>query len=1284
MKIFLLPNAIKRPTLLLFAILVVNQTQAQKRHWKELINDPSVSYFEAKKAFDDDEKVREKIIKKAERRARWGLISEAKAEAIEEQIEEEEVHFYRYAKFMKKSMDADGKYDHSNTIKEYEKFLAAQPKSNLRIAATPKWNNIGPLDLPTIPVSVGGLNLRGIGRIATIEFHPTNPNIIYAGSAGTTGSFGGIITDVIGGGGVWKSIDAGKTWIPLTDNQKNMNVMDITIDPGNPETVYAIWADGSGVWKSVDGGKNWVNIIIPNNEKPYFGQSQTKSFSEVIVDPKNSQHLVVSSGNGVFITNDGGANWAKSTTADAADTKFNGINDIEVKPGDANIVYAMNLEGFLYKSIDGGKTFTKNTTLTQFAQGSAWRITKIAVSANAPTSVFIAGGNEFDGKFMGIVRSDNEGATFSVIRAYGQALGNGQTQEELRSFIRNFAFSVAPYNENLMAFGAVRLNRSTDGGKTFQYIGQNLHADVTDIKFQPSAQRFLAACDGGLFEIQPNAVTPSQSLALNLNTGMATTQIDHIDVSPLKANTFVIGTQDNGTIKYEDGKWSKIQSGDGLQTRFDPKDPNLIWTNFLFDVIQIWKISGTTPSIVTPPSRPNGRNLNIDAGVLFDFEPISGNIYVSATNTFSRSADGGTTWEVLSRLPEDPKFVSALNFNERFTDFAIAPSDPLIIYAITEKGFGQNDPNAETRIRRSEDGGKTWTNGILGSFGNLTIHPTNPKTLWFTFLGLLLKSTDGAEKFTGVTGNLPQIPKFAMRYHTGTNDGIYVGTAIGVYYKDNSMPNWVLWGEGLPGTLVTDLKIDNQRSKIIAGTYGRGLWEADLAQKNGAVTSIVHTFDKKCAGETGSLNFSIVGKQLAGADTYIAELSDANGSFSNFLNIGKGTSSPMQVTLPSNAIGNGYKIRISHNGEVSEVFSTTFIIQGKAAAALSTATPIITIGNEAKLTLTFTGSAPYNYTLSDGKTGNATQSPIDVVVKPDKTTTYTIQSVNNACGAGTVSGSVVITVQAAPVLSISDAKFNGNTCLGSNVQVGFTQSNFPTNSEYLALLSDNKGDFTKAVELLKTKETLFNVVIPANTAVGSGYKIRIASVSNPDKFAETAAFAVSEKATATLSTTTPSITIGNEAKLTLTFTGSPSFNYLLSDGSKGDVSQNTVDVVIKPDKTTTYSIQTVSNACGAGAVSGSVEIKVETILSVNPINNQNIVTVYPNPTESRLKIDLKSLKTASNPAIIELFDMKGSSVRRIESSESSASLDIEDLGGGVYFLKIKSGKYVSTHKIIKR
>ena len=452
-----------------------------------------------------------------------------------------------------------------------------------------------------------------------------------------------------------------------------------------------------------------------------------------------------------------------------------------------------------------------------------------------------------------------------------------------------------------------------------------------------------------------------------------------------------------------------------------------------------------------------------------------------------------------------------------------------------------------------------------------------------------------------------------------------------------------------------------------------------LSVKAGAIAKTSY-----CPNTQITVPFTVDGAATTSTQ-YTIQLSDNQGNnFKNLTTTVSGTN--LNATIPAGtAAGSGYKIKVVSASPASESVSpTSLTVEALPTASIATATPNITAGNEAKLTLTFTGSAPHSYTLSDGKTGNATQSPIDVVVKPDKTTTYTIQSVNNACGAGTVSGSVVITVQAAPVLSISDAKFNGNTCLGSNVQVGFTQANFPTNSEYLALLSDNKGDFTKAVELLKTKETLFNIVIPTNTVVGSGYKIRVASVSNPDKFAETAAFNVSEKATATLSTTTPSITIGNEAKLTLTFTGSPSFNYLLSDGSKGDVSQNTVDVVIKPDKTTTYSIQTVSNACGAGAVSGSVEIKVETILSVNPINNQNIVTVYPNPTESRLKIDLKSLKTASNPAIIELFDMKGSSVRRIESSESSASLDIEDLGGGVYFLKIKSGKYVSTHKIIKR
>jgi hypothetical protein len=164
----------------------------------------------------------------------------------------------------------------------------------------------------------------------------------------------------------------------------------------------------------------------------------------------------------------------------------------------------------------------------------------------------------------------------------------------------------------------------------------------------------------------------------------------------------------------------------------------------------------------------------------------------------------------------------------------------LVIYAITDKGVGGTVGVIETKLMRSDDGGKTWNAGTKASFNNLAIHPRDPKTLWVTFLNFVWKSVDGGEKWTDVSGNLPNIPKFAMKYHEGTNDGIYVGTAIGVYYKDNTMADWVLWGEGLPGTLVTDIEIDYLRSKVVAGTYGRGLWEADLAVKNGSVSIILN------------------------------------------------------------------------------------------------------------------------------------------------------------------------------------------------------------------------------------------------------------------------------------------------------------------------------------------------------------------------------------------------------------------------------------------------------------
>src|SRR5436309_9926952 len=210
--------------------------------------------------------------------------------------------------------------------------------------------------------SIGPANMGG--RVADVEGVPGDPNIVYVATAS---------------GGLWKTTNSGVTWKPIFERQGTLSIGDVALQPGNPDVVWVGTGEsntrnsvsfGDGVYKSTDGGKTWKHM----------GLKDTEHISAIVINPQNPEVVYVAAvghafapneERGVFMTTDGGNTWTKTLYID----KEHGACDLEIDPTNPNVLYAGmwsfdrkpwtfrsgSEKGGVYKSIDGGRTWSKLT-----------------------------------------------------------------------------------------------------------------------------------------------------------------------------------------------------------------------------------------------------------------------------------------------------------------------------------------------------------------------------------------------------------------------------------------------------------------------------------------------------------------------------------------------------------------------------------------------------------------------------------------------------------------------------------------------------------------------------------------------------------------------------------------------------------------------------------------------------------------------------------------------------------------------------------------------------------
>ena len=674
------------------------------------------------------------------------------------------------------------------------------------------WVSIGPT--PGAYFNYGNIS----SRIVTGAYNPINPNIIYVGPAN---------------GGVWKSVDGGINWTPLTDDQPSMAMGAIAIDPENTNIIYAGTGEatysgasyyGRGLLKSTDGGNSWTHITT--------GLPSSSYFSRLKIRPGHSDELLAALGNsGLYRTTDSGNSWSVILGGRIDDVLFSPTGDT---------VFAVGGSGGLRRSLDGGTTFNSfgsglNTgTRTHFDLcKSASNVMYAAVYGSSVTRIY---------------RSVNYGANWSELST------NANFQSLDHQSWYDLHCRVNPQNPNKAYVGTIDVFRTIDGinflNITNGYAGGSVHVDQQYLFFHPTEENTFMVCnDGGIWKTTDNG-----NSFTNLNQNLTLTQFYRIKASPFDPSRILGGTQDNGTQQtFATLNWAAAFGGDGGEVAFNPFDANFIIGETQFGGLQKTTNGGSSWSSATGGIN-TGENVAWVAPIIVH-PSASGTFYVARQRVY-KSVNNGGSWTAVS---------GNINGSSSVREMAISNSNPSVMYA-----------TSGSKVYISIDGGVIWTNKTNGlpnkTITSVYVHPAQDNVALLTFSGFgtskVYKTTDYGTVWRNIHNNLPDSPVndiFIYTLDVVSPNTYFVATDIGVFLSQDDGSNWVELEKGLPNTVIIHLDYSPSTQMLRAGTHGRGVYEAfiDFTIPVELTSFTITNSDKRItlnwetATETNNLGFEV-------------------------------------------------------------------------------------------------------------------------------------------------------------------------------------------------------------------------------------------------------------------------------------------------------------------------------------------------------------------------------------------------------------------------------------------
>jgi photosystem II stability/assembly factor-like uncharacterized protein len=681
-----------------------------------------------------------------------------------------------------------------------------------------RWRNIGPF--------------RG-GRTRAICGVPSQSNVFYMAPVN---------------GGVFKSIDYGRTWQPIFDDQPTASIGAIAVAPSNPNVVYVGSGEGlhrpdlsvgDGVYKSTDAGKTWTHLGLRDGQQ----------IPQLAVDPKNPDRIFVAVAGhpygpneerGVYRSVDGGKTFEKMLYRD----ENVGASDVQIDPNNPQIVYAALWEsregpwengvfngngGGIFKSSDGGKTWR------QLTKGLPDNIVQanLAIAPTAPKTLFATVRTKTISKLYG---SDDGGETWHGTTddpRPGLGIGGGDLP----------VVRFDPKNPQIVYSASIVCWKSTDGGKTWDgWRGAPGGDDYQNIWINPNNPNIiLLASDQGAI------VTVNGGKSWSSWYNQSTAQLYHVSADNSFPYRLYSGQQESGSVgiksRGDQGEitfrdWRPVAAEEYGYVVADPRDPDIIIGGKLtrFD-----RRTGQAQNILPVPVQTEDfRMLRTEPVV---FSPLDPHLLFFAGNTLWQTRDRGDHWEKISPDLSRPNYELPANTGKYKEDAAKQAHRRGVIYTVAPSPLEANRIWCGTDdglIHATTDGGKTWSDVTppnISAWQKISLIEAghfDPNTAYAAVNTLrmddlrphIFVTHDSGKRWTEIVNGIPagQIIN-AVREDPERKGLLFAGAEKGVYVSFNDGANWESLRLNLPATSVRDLIV--KTDDLVVATHGRGFWILD-------------------------------------------------------------------------------------------------------------------------------------------------------------------------------------------------------------------------------------------------------------------------------------------------------------------------------------------------------------------------------------------------------------------------------------------------------------------------